>query len=229
VCKDLSKKPIIIAIDGPAGSGKSTVSKLVAKKLGIANVDTGAMYRAVTYKLLKSGVSLDDIEEIKRVLEETKITFEQRDNDFIIFIDGVDVTKKIRSEFISANVNIVASIPEVRNKLRELQRSVGLTTSCVIEGRDITTVVFPDTKYKFYLDAPIEERVKRRFSELKQKGEEINFESLKESIARRDKLDQTRGINPLRIAEDAIVINTMGLTPLQVAEIIIDHVKKISQ
>ncbi len=222
-------KTTVIAIDGPAGSGKSTVSKIVAKKLGIANVDTGAMYRAITYKLLKSNISLDDLDAIKKVLDETKITFEQNENDFRMFIDGDDVSKKIRSEYISANVNIIAAIPEVRNKLREIQRSIGLKTSCVIEGRDITTVVFPDTKYKFYLDAPIEERVKRRYAELKQKGEEINFDSLKESIARRDKLDQTRGINPLRIDKDAIVINTMGLSAQQVAEKIIDYIKYIGQ
>jgi cytidylate kinase len=221
-------KNIVIAIDGPAGSGKSTVSKIVAKKLGIANLDTGAMYRAITYKLLKLGVSLDDVEEIKHVLQEIKISVEQKDTEFIIFIDGEDVSKKIRSEYISANVNIVASIPEVRKKLREIQRYIGSTTNCVIEGRDITTAVFPDTKYKFYLDAPIEERVRRRFAELKQKGEEVDFDSLKESIARRDKLDQTRGINPLRVAEDAIVINTQNLSAQQVAEVIIEHIKKLS-
>lgn len=217
----------VIAIDGPAGSGKTTVAKLVAKKLNFLHIDTGAMYRAITYKLLKSGISLDDIEAVEKILNDTNIDFIQQDNEIVMRLDGIDVSKKIRSEYISANVNIVSAIPQVRKKLREYQRHLGERFNCVIEGRDITTVVFPDTKYKFYLDAPVEERAKRRYNELKQKGDNVEFESVKESIIRRDRLDQTRGINPLKIGPDVTVINTMNLTPQQVAEKIIEYVKNM--
>lgn len=217
----------VIAIDGPAGAGKTTVSRLVAKKLGFVHVDTGAMYRAVTYKLLNSGVSLDDIEEVKNVLDKLNIKFEIQNNELKIIIDNVDVSDKIRTEYISANVNIVAAIPEVRKKLRELQRLVGSQYDCVMEGRDITTAVFPETKFKFYLDAPVEERALRRYKELVEKGERVSLEEVKSAIIRRDELDKTRGINPLKIDENAIIINTYGLSQEQVADIIVEHVKKI--
>lgn len=218
---------IVVAIDGPAGAGKTTVSKLVAKQLGFVHVDTGAMYRAVTYKLLKSNISLDDIEEIKKVLDKLDINFKIEDNELKITIDNVDVSDEIRSEYISANVNIVAAIPEVRKKLRELQRSVGSQYNCVMEGRDITTAVFPETKFKFYLDAPVEERALRRYNELVQKGEKVSLEEVKLAIIRRDELDRTRGINPLKVDDNAIVINTYGLTQQQVADKIVEYVKKI--
>ncbi len=217
-------KPVVIAIDGPAGAGKTTVSKIVAKKLGFLHVDTGAMYRAITYKLLKSGISLDDIESIEKIIETTNISFKQKDNEIIIFIDNIDLSKKIRSEYVTANVNIVASIPIVREKLRQIQRYLGEHYNCVIEGRDITTAVFPDTKYKFYLDAPVEERALRRYKEMIQKGEQADLQQIKEAIIRRDNLDKTRGINPLKIGSDVIVINTLGLTPQQVAEKIISYI-----
>lgn len=218
---------IVVAIDGPAGAGKTTVSRLVAKQLGFVHVDTGAMYRAVTYKLLKSNISLDDIEEIKKVLDKLDINFKIEDNELRITIDNVDVSDEIRSEYISANVNIVAAIPEVRKKLRELQRSVGSQYNCVMEGRDITTAVFPETKFKFYLDAPVEERALRRYNELVQKGEKVSLEEVKLAIIRRDELDRTRGINPLKVDDNAIVINTYGLTQQQVADKIVEYVKKI--
>ncbi|MCS7228329.1 MAG: (d)CMP kinase [Endomicrobia bacterium] len=217
---------VVIAIDGPAGAGKTTVSKLVAKKLGFVHIDTGAMYRAVTYKLLKSNISLDDIEAVKQVVESLDISFNLKDNELFILIDKIDISPEIRSEYVSANVNIVAAIPFVREKLRCLQRELGKKYNCVMEGRDIATVVFPDTKFKFYLDAPVEERAIRRYKELLQKNEQVNFEEVKKAIIRRDELDTTRGINPLKIDENALVINTYGLTQDEVAEKIVEYVRQ---
>lgn len=217
---------IIVAIDGPAGAGKTTVSRLVAKKLGFVHIDTGAMYRAVTYKLLKSNVSLDDVEEVKRIIDNLDISFDLIDDEIVVLIDKTDVSSEIRSGYVSANVNIVAAIPYVREKLRMLQRELGNMYDCVIEGRDITTVVFPDTKFKFYLDAPVEERALRRYNELLQKGENVSFEEVKQSIIRRDELDRTRGINPLKVDDNAVVIDTFGLSQQEVADIIVEHVRK---
>ncbi|MCX7716385.1 MAG: (d)CMP kinase [Endomicrobia bacterium] len=217
---------VVIAIDGPAGAGKTTVSKLVAKKLGFVHIDTGAMYRAVTYKLLKSNISLDDIEAVKQVVESLDISFNLKDNELFILIDKIDISPEIRSEYVSANVNIVAAIPFVREKLRCLQRELGKKYNCVMEGRDIATVVFPDTKFKFYLDAPVEERAIRRYKELLQKNEQVNFEEVKKAIIRRDELDTTRGINPLKIDDNALVINTYGLTQDEVAEKIVEYVRQ---
>ncbi|MCS7151408.1 MAG: (d)CMP kinase [Endomicrobia bacterium] len=223
-----NENKIVVAIDGPAGAGKTTVSKLVAKKLGFVHVDTGAMYRAVTYKLLNSDISLDDIEAIKKTLETLDIDFKLEDDELKVLVDKKDVSKEIRSEYVSANVNFVAAIPEVRQKLRELQRLIGMKYNCVMEGRDITTAVFPETKFKFYLDAPVEERALRRYNELVEKGDKVTFEEVKSAIIRRDELDRTRGINPLRIDENAIVINTFGLTQQQVADKIVEYVKSMS-
>ncbi len=225
----MRKERLIIAIDGPAGSGKTTVSKIVAKKLGIINVDTGAMYRAITYELLKKKVCLDNIEEIRKNIDKIRLKFKLKNKELVILTNGRNISKKIRSEFVSSKVNIVSQIPEVRQKLRKIQRSIGLKYDCVIEGRDITTVVFPDTKYKFYLDAPVTERALRRYKELKQLGEKVTFQEVKKALYYRDKLDKTRGINPLKIADDAVVINTKNLTPNKVAEKIVSYVKNLKE
>lgn len=209
-----------IALDGPAGSGKTTVARLLARKLGVEAVDTGSTYRAVTYHLVENGVDLDDEVGIKQVLKNIKLKLK----DGRVFVNGVDVSEKIRSEKISRLTNIVASYSFVRKFLRKLQRKLA-KNGCVMEGRDIGTVVLKDAEYKFYLDADPYERALRRYKELKSKGKKVSFKKILEGIVRRDHLDKTRGISPLKIADDAVVIDTTGLSPAGVVKKILRHIK----
>ena len=212
---------MIIGIDGPAGSGKTTVAKFLAKRLGIFYLDTGAMYRALTLKAIGRKVDLSDQDSLKKLAE--KLSLEFREDK--VYLDGLDVSDRIRTPLIDKSISPVVAHREVRAVMVKLQRNMVARGDFVVEGRDITTVVFPDTKYKFYLDASPATRARRRFKELGEKGIDVNFQELDQDLRRRDRADKTREISPLRLSEDAICIDTTNLTISQTAEEIIKHIK----
>jgi len=209
-----------IAIDGPAGSGKSTISKIIAKRLDINYLDTGAMYRMCTLKALKDGVDLDNqlavIENIK------DIAIEIKKNRF--YLDGKDVSEEIRREKVSKNVSKVAAIEFVREKMVSIQQKIALKTDVIMDGRDIGTHVLPNSNNKFYLNATVKERAKRRYEELKEKGESVNFEEIKENIIKRDAYDMNRDHAPLIKADDALEVDTTNLTIEEVVSYIIQRI-----
>lgn len=195
---------IHIAIDGPAGAGKSTIAKLIAKNLTITYIDTGAMYRALTYKILKKSIDLKNYDLIIKIVNETIIELEKDK----VFIDGKDVSDKIRHPIINDNVSKVARIPEVRTRMVKMQREIAYNKSVVMDGRDIGTYVLPNAKYKFFLTASIDERTHRRYAQLKNKGIVSHLEDIKKEIVNRDRMDTERLIAPLKPAQDAIIIDT---------------------
>jgi cytidylate kinase len=204
-------KKILIAIDGPAGSGKSTTAKLVAQKLGYIYLDTGAMYRAITLKVLASKVDPSNEEEIVKLAEKSDIAL-HNDGRISVSLDGRDVTREIRSEEVTRNVSLVSSYPGVRRVMVEKQQQMGSNKGCVLDGRDIGTVVFPDADLKFYMTADIMERARRRQLELSQSGTELPIVQVVHELTDRDRKDSTRQTSPLRKADDAIEIDTTNLT-----------------
>ena len=213
---------IRIAVDGPSGAGKSTIAKAIAEKLSIDYIDTGAMYRAVGYKLLQKGISLDDLQAVASVLAETEIDFRGGS----IFLDGENVNDKIRTEEISRQASDCSALGIVRAKLTEQQQKMGEKKSIVMDGRDIGTVVFPDAEFKFFITASAEERARRRYKELAEKGEEVTYEKVLSDIRQRDYNDTTREINPLKKAEDAVEIDTTKMSIEEVIECICKEMKK---
>lgn len=214
------KRKLIVAIDGPAGAGKSTIAKIVARELGYLYIDTGAMYRAITWKAIRNGVPLRDDQTLTELTGKTELLLKQdkKNNLLKVFVDGEDVTHKIRSEKISRNTNVVAAVQKVRKILRDKQRTLGKNGGVVMEGRDIGTAVFPNADIKFYLDASPQERAKRRYQELKAKRKRVSLERIAKALAQRDYKDKHRGISPLKQAKDAIVIDSTNLTLEQVAQ-----------
>ncbi|HIE28993.1 TPA: (d)CMP kinase [Candidatus Poribacteria bacterium] len=214
----MSKK-LIIAIDGPAGSGKSTVAKLVAEKLGYLYLNTGAMYRAVTLKALSAGVDLDDESALIDVAENCVIEFANSGTKTLL--DGVDVSNELHLPHVDKVISDIVKIPGVRRAMVAQQQRIGEQGGIVTEGRDVTTVVFPDADVKIYLDASLEERAKRRYKELKEKGEEISLDEVEADMRMRDEKDSSREDSPLRVAADATVIDTTHLTIEEVIEVIL--------
>lgn len=194
---------MIIAIDGPAGSGKSTIAKLIAEDLGLVYLDTGAMYRLVTLKALNEGI-LGDFEKIKKMLDNLNIDI--KENGF--YLDNVDVSDEIRKPIVSENVSDIAAIREVREKMVDLQRKFSESKNVILDGRDIGTVVFPNANVKIFLVADAKERANRRYKELVKKGENVKIEEIYENILKRDEIDSTRKESPLKKAEDAIEVDT---------------------
>lgn len=201
----------IVAIDGPAGTGKGTIANLISKKFGFINIDTGAMYRCVTLEMLNRNVSIDNLEEVRKILNEINIEFKHLEDKELIFLNSEDVTDQIRTKEVSSLVSYVSSIKEVRIKLVDLQRKLGKKENIVMEGRDIGTVVFPNANVKIYLDADVEERARRRFLQNQEKGINMSYEEILESIKVRDENDKNKEMGALKIAEDATVIDTTNI------------------
>jgi len=200
---------MIIAIDGPSASGKSTTAKGVSQRLGFTHLDTGAMYRAVTFGVNASGISLNDENKINDFLDSIDIHFDQKNE---IWLNGKNVASAIRTVDISSKVSLISAKPEIRKKMVEIQRSIAADHDCVLEGRDIGTVVFPDAKFKFFIIADIMVRAQRRLEQINRNEKKITLDEIIASIEIRDELDSSRSHSPLKRAEDAIVIDTSHLT-----------------
>jgi hypothetical protein len=216
---------LVIAIDGPAGAGKSTISKLIAKNLGINYIDTGAMYRAITYKCIKEDIDVNDIQRVVDLCSRTDVDF----IDNYIYLDGQRLNEEIRTLQVSSRVSDVAKIPQVREFLLEKQREIGKRSDVILDGRDVGTHIFPDAKYKFFLNASAQERGRRRYQELIDKGQSVVLEEIIEDIKKRDYIDSTREVAPLVKADDAIEVDTTSMTIDQVVTYISDMVRRIGE
>lgn len=215
-------KNITIAVDGPAGAGKSTIAKRVAKKLSIEYIDTGAMYRALTLKVLKEGLDPESVEDVISIMENTSIDFINNH----IYLDNKQVDKEIRENIISKNVSYIAKIKEVREAMVKIQQKLASTKSVIMDGRDIGTVVLPNADFKFFVIASVEERARRRYKELIEKGEEkISYEEIKKEIENRDRIDSTRETSPLIKSEDAYLLDTTNKTIDECVDEIISVIK----
>ena len=226
---DCKNKYFVITIDGPAASGKSTTSNLVAKKLGWIYLDTGAMYRALTVKVLQYHIPLDQKMEIGRLTENTIIGLDHSQGITRMLLDGRDVSSEIRRPEVDRAVGPVSEIPNVRSIMVSLQRKVSERGNVVAEGRDMGTVVFPDADLKFFMDASIEERVKRRKNDMSRQGINISVDELKKEIERRDRRDREREHSPLMPANGAIQIDTTNMSVQQQVDFIIYKVKQVQE
>ncbi len=213
----------VVGIDGPAGSGKGTITKMVADKLGLVNIDTGAMYRCVALATLNNNIDLKDEDKIIELAKNIKITF---DSSLHTFLDGKDVSSEIRTKKVSDIVSIISRIVPVREEMVIQQRKLAEGHDVIMEGRDITTVVFPDAKYKFYLDATVEERAKRRLEQNKESNIDMSYEEILESIKTRDYNDTHKDYGALMRTDDQIYIDSTNLSIDEVAEIIIKQIKE---
>ena len=213
----------VVAIDGPAGAGKGTITKLVGEKLGLVNIDTGATFRCVALNMIQENINIQEEGKIEKML--TKINIEMHPNGNI-YLNGEEVTNRIRENDVNDLVSPVSVLPVVRNKLLEVQRNIAKGKNVIMEGRDIGTVVFPDADVKIYLDATAEERARRRVIQNQEKGIESSYEEVLKGIKDRDKRDSTREIAPLKKAEDAIYVDSTNLSVEQVVQEIIEIIKK---
>ena len=214
---------IIVAIDGPAGSGKSTIAKIIAKKFNFTYIDTGAMYRMITLYLLENNIDFDDLKEIEKVLN--TVNLDMQGDKF--YLNNVDVTTKIREKRINENVSKVASIKIVRSNLVDLQRKVSNDKNVILDGRDVGTVIFPNAQVKIFLIASPEERARRRYNEFLEKKVEITYDEVLKSLKERDYIDSTRKESPLKKADEAIDLDTTNLTIDDVVNFISKEIEKV--
>lgn len=218
---------INVAIDGPSGAGKSSISKTVAKELGYIYIDTGAMYRTLAYKALKLGLDINGApDSIEKMLSDTVVDIRHCDDGQHMFADGEDVTAYIRTPEVSMGASDIAKIPFVRQWLLELQRNFARSNDCIMDGRDIGTVVLPDAKVKIFLTASPEARAERRLAELREKSSDITFEQVLEDMKKRDANDASRSCAPLKQAEDAVLVDTSNLDFAQSVDAVKDVIKQ---
>jgi len=218
-------KKMVIAIDGPAGAGKSTIARLAARKLDVLYIDTGAMYRALTLKAIRLGMNCQDEPALTELMRNTRIELKNNhDGSIQVLLDDQDVSLAIRKPEVARYVSDVSKAAGVRKEMLGLQRGMGLKAPCVLDGRDIGTVVFPDADRKFFLDADFKERVMRRYRELKEKGEEIVLKEVEADLKNRDTIDSTRECAPLKKADDAIYVDTTHMTIEEVVEYILKYI-----
>ena len=214
-----------IAIDGPAGAGKSTVAKLISEKLGVNYLDTGAMYRSIAYALINKGIDPEDADAVKNHLDEVDIEVKYIKRVQHMYLDGKDISKLIRTNEISMGASNVSKIPEVRLKLIEMQQEIARNYDIVMDGRDICTYVLPDADHKFYITASVDERARRRFKELPE-GSNLTFEEIREDIIKRDKNDSEREFMPLKQAEDAVLVDTTDMNIDEVIDYVLKEIGK---
>ena len=218
---------IVVAVDGPAGSGKGTVTKRIEKELGLMNLDTGATYRCVALAALRKGYSPEDEENIIKLLDDINIEIENGEDKDIIILNGEDVSKKIREADVTKMTSIISAIIPVRQKMTELQRKMTIGKNVIVEGRDIGTVVFPNADLKIYLDASEEVRAKRRYKENIEKGMNVTYEEVLEQVRWRDNNDRNKKVGALKKADDAIVIDSSNMTIDEVVNEIKNEILKI--
>ena len=221
----MSKK-IIIAIDGPAGSGKSTAAKNLARKLGFTYLDTGAMYRAITFCALRDNI-VDDVNAVIEMTKKLSLRLKNENGINRVFVNNEEITGKIRTPEVNSKVSEISVIPEVRSEMVKIQKSIGEQGSIVAEGRDVTTVVFPNADIKIFLTATIDERTKRRMRDYQKSNADVNIEDVKANLEKRDRIDSGRDVSPLRKADDAIEFDNTGLTPEEDLEYLLKKVNEI--
>lgn len=215
---------VVIAIDGPAGAGKSTVAKRIADALSYFYIDSGSLFRAITFKVIQSDLDMNDINGIIKLARNTTIDFSNNK----VFLDGIDVNGKIRSDIVNSNVSHIAKISEVRDIIADIQRNIALKKNVVVEGRDIGTTIFPNAAFKFFLVASVEERARRRLLEMNSSGSNYSLEEVMEQISKRDIIDSNRAVSPLRKAEDATIIDTDGKSIDDVVNEILFNIKSFN-
>ena len=216
----------IVAIDGPAGAGKGTITKLVGKKKNLIYIDTGALYRCVTLYMIRNKISLNETDKIKDVLNKINIEFKKEDNEDLVFLNGEDVSRLIREKEVNELVSQVSHIVEVRENITNLSRKIAEGKNVIMEGRDIGTNVFPNADVKIYLDATPEERARRRMKQNQEKGIDIPFEEILKNILYRDNNDKTSTVAPLKQAEDASYIDSSNMTIEEVANRVIEIIER---
>lgn len=223
----MTNKKLIIAIDGFSSTGKSSISKEIAKKLGIIHLDTGALYRGITYFALKncSQNSEIDLDCLFQNFDKIQLEFKEIENTLVLYLNGEDISKEIRTQEVSDNVSLVAKQPEVRNFLLQTQREIAEKGGAVLDGRDIGTIVFPNADYKFFLTASVEKRTERRYKELQEMGIPTDYEAVKQNLIERDRIDSTREIAPLTQAEDAILIDNSDINKEETLELMLSYIK----
>ena len=216
----------VVAVDGASGTGKGTVTRYVAEKLGLVTIDTGALYRCVTLEALNNNIELDNVEELEKIAKTIKVDLQVVDDKQLVILNGEDVSIEIRTPRVTNNVSVVSAVKEVRAEMVRIQRELAQGKNVIMEGRDIGSTVFPDADVKIFLECSAEERARRRVKQNAENGIETSYEEVLESIKNRDRIDSTREVSPLRKADDAIVISTDNFKDTEGGEAVYQAVKK---